>query len=126
MTTDAPLCDLILLSWNHLEETRPCLDTLFAHTDVPSRLFIIDNGSEPDVRAFLRTVTPRGAIRDVTLLQNETNEGFPRGMNRGLRASTAPYACILNNDLLFTAGWLSRLIDAAKARPDLGVLNPTS
>ena len=45
-----PACDLILLSWNQWEETQPCLESLFACTDVPCRLFIVDNGSEPAVR----------------------------------------------------------------------------
>lgn len=120
------LCDLVLVSWNHLEETRPCLESLFATTDVPCRLFIVDNGSEPPVRAFLASVKPQGAIQDVVLLQNETNEGFPQGINRGIRASSAPFVCLLNNDLLFTRGWLQELIDVANADPRIGVVNPAS
>lgn len=119
-------CDLVLLSWNHLEQTQPCLESLFATTDVPSRLFIVDNGSEPAVRAFLRGVKPRGAIQEVVLLQHETNEGFPRGMNRGLRASSAPFVCLLNNDLQFTKGWLTEMVEAARAHSDVGLVNPAS
>ena len=47
-------------------------------------------------------------------------------MNRGMRASRAPYVCLLNNDLLFTSGWLSQMLDVARAHPQLGILNPTS
>jgi len=47
-------------------------------------------------------------------------------MNRGLRASTAPYVCLLNNDLLFTPGWLERLLEVASAHPEVGILNPAS
>ena len=121
-----PVCDLVLLSWNHLEETKPCLESLFETTKVPCRLFIVDNGSEPEVRAFLASLTPRNNILEVTLLQNESNEGFPRGMNRGIRASSAPYVCLLNNDLRLTVGWLAEMIEVAKAHPDIGVLNPAS
>lgn len=123
---EPPVCDLVLLSWNHLEQTKPCLESLFATTDVPCRLFIVDNGSEPSVRAFLRGVMPRGAIQEVVLLQNETNEGFPRGMNRGLRASSAPFVCLLNNDLQFTKGWLAEMVEAARTHPDVGLVNPAS
>ena len=126
MTIDTPLCDLVLLSWNHLEETQPCLESLLDTTRVPCRLFIVDNGSEPDVRAFLAAVKPRGAIKEVCVLQNERNEGFPRGMNRGIEASSAPYVCLLNNDLRFTTGWLQELVDLLNANPDVGVGNPTS
>jgi GT2 family glycosyltransferase len=123
---DNPVCDLVLLSWNHLEETQPCLESLLQTTRVPCRLFIVDNGSEEDVRRFLATVTPRGAIVEVAVLQNETNEGFPRGMNRGIAQSTAPYVCLLNNDLRFTSGWLQQMIEIAGTHPEIGVVNPAS
>jgi GT2 family glycosyltransferase len=86
----------------------------------------VDNGSEPDVRAFLAQVKPQGAIQEVTLLQNEQNEGFPRGMNRGLRATRAPYTCFLNNDLIFTPGWLEEMLAVAAADPSIGLVNPSS
>ena len=120
------VCDLVLLSWNHLDETRPCLETLFRTTSVPSRLLIVDNGSDPEVRAFLAGVKPQGAVQEVVLLQNETNEGFPRGMNRGIQASAAPFVCLLNNDLRFTAGWLEEMVAVARDHPAVGVVNPTS
>jgi len=42
------LCDLIVLSWNQLEATKVCLDTLFKTTRIPSRLILVDNGSTLD------------------------------------------------------------------------------
>ena len=122
----SPVCDLILLSWNHLEQTRPCLESLFRTVRTPARLFIVDNGSAPDVRAFLRSVTPQGSVTEVVLLQNETNEGFPRGMTRGIKASPAPAVCLLNNDLLFTPGWLEEMLSVVQHNPSVGVVNPTS
>ena len=121
-----PICDLILLSWNNLEQTRPCLESLFRSILAPCRLILVDNGSEPAVRRFLQGVRPAGAIQDVVLVQNDTNEGFPRGMNQGLRRATAPYACLLNNDLLFTRAWLEAMLEVAEAHPSVGVLNPSS
>ncbi len=121
-----PICDLVLLSWNQWEQTGPCLETLFQNTIIPSRLFIVDNASEQPVRAFLSDVKPQGAILEVRLLQNEKNEGFPKGMNRGIQESTAPFVCLLNNDLRFTKGWLKELLDIARSNPTIGVLNPSS
>lgn len=121
-----PQCDMILLSWNQLEHVVRCVESLLRCTDVPSRLIIVDNASDEPVRAFLRSVKPSGAIQEVQLLQNETNEGFPLGMNRGMRASGAPYVCLLNNDLVFTPGWLSRMIALAEAHPEIGIVHPVS
>lgn len=124
MTT--PVCDLVLLSWNHLDELTQCVDSLVATTRAPCRLLIVDNASDVATRQFLSTIKPRNAIIDVVLLQNETNEGFPRGMNRGIHASTAPLVCLLNNDLVFTRGWLEEMVALANSHPDIGVVNPTS
>ncbi|MBI2104140.1 MAG: glycosyltransferase family 2 protein [Candidatus Omnitrophica bacterium] len=115
-----------MISWNHLEQTRPCLETLFRSTRTPCRLFIVDNGSTPAVRAFLAGVKPQGEIREVVLLQNDSNEGFPRAVNRGIRASSAPFVCLLNNDLRFAAGWLEEMLEVARAGPSIGAVNPTS
>ncbi len=120
------LCDLVLLSWNNWEETDACLESLLASTRVPCRLFIVDNGSEAPVRQALAQIKPRGAIREVVLLQNEINEGFPRGMNRGIQASASPYVCLLNNDLRFTVGWMHEMMEVARANPEIGLVNPTS
>jgi GT2 family glycosyltransferase len=120
------LCDLVLLSWNHLEETKPCLESLLATVKTPSRLLIVDNGSEPPVRAFLSGLRPSGAIKEIVVLQNDTNEGFPKGMNRGIAASQAPFVCLLNNDLEFTEGWLEELLEVARQSSSVGLVNPAS
>jgi len=124
--SEAVLCDLVLLSWNHLEETRPCIESLLASTRVPSRLIIVDNASEPEVRRYLAQVKPSGQIRQVSLIQSETNEGFPRGMNRGIAESRAPFVCLLNNDIRVTPGWLEAMLEVCRAEPSIGLVNPES
>lgn len=124
--TTVPLCDLVVLVWNHLEDTRQCVESLRRCTDVPSRLLIVDNGSDEPTRSWLDGLRPSGPLVDVTILRNATNEGYPRGMNRGLKASTAPYVCLLNNDLVLTPGWLSEMLRVADADPRIGLVNPSS
>lgn len=122
---DDRLCDIVLLVWNHLELTRPCIESLLRCTEVPARLVIVDNDSDEATKRYLRSV--RGTRRvAVEVLTNRTNEGYVGGMNRGLRHSTAPFVCLLNNDTLLTPGWLSRMIRAANRFADIGIVNPTS
>ncbi len=119
------LCDIVLLVWNHLELTRPCIESVLRCTDVPSRLLIVDNGSEEETKAYLRSVCGNNHVT-VEVLTNSTNEGFVGGMNRGMRHSTAPFVCLLNNDTLATPGWLSRMVLAANRFADIGIVNPAS
>ena len=123
--------DLILLTWNHLEITQRCLESLFSYVDIPSRLVIVDNGSDqPGVREYLQTVTAKGKIQEVIVLQNEEDFGFSKGMNRGLQFCLAnnpkDYFCLVSNDVVATQGWLSELVRIAQAQPDIGFVNPNS
>ena len=125
MRDAAAVCDIVVLVWNQPRLTRRCVESLFAHTHVPARLFIVDNGSDAPTRDYLASLGSRGPI-EVTLLRNETNEGFARGMNRGLAASRAPWVCLLNNDTVVTEGWLERMLDVGQVHPDIGLINPVS
>lgn len=119
-------CDLILLVWNQPEYTKKSVDSILHYTDIPSRLIIVDNASISPAKEYLRTIKPQGMIKEVLLLRNEQNEGYSKGMNRGLKESSAPYACLLNNDILVTQGWLSEMIKIARDNPGIGIINPSS
>ena len=121
----AHACDLVLLSWNQLECTRPCVESILANTGLPCRLIIVDQNSDAETRAYLRGLrsTPRVTVE---LLFNPTNVGYPAGMNLGLRRAAAPYVCFLNNDILVPPGWLEELIRVAESGPSVGLVNPSS
>ncbi|MBI1976642.1 MAG: glycosyltransferase family 2 protein [Candidatus Omnitrophica bacterium] len=124
-------CDLILLTWNHLEVTRRCLGSLFQRTDFPCRLILVDNGSDQKgVIEYLNAVRPDGPIKSVVFLRNEEDLGFSRGMNRGLRYALehqpARHLCVISNDVVMTDGWLSELIRIADRLPEIGLVNPVS
>ena len=107
-------CDIIVLVWNQPALTRRCVESVLAHTRTPARLLLVDNGSDAPTQAYLASVASHGSVQ-VQTLRNDTNEGFARGMNRGLRASGAPWVCLLNNDTIVTPGWLTELPRATPA-----------
>ena len=87
-------CDLILLSWNNPEILRQCVDSILRSTRTPSRLIMVDNGSsETGVREYLSSLKGNDTIQ-IRLIFNTVNEGFAKGMNKGMKASDAPYVCL--------------------------------
>jgi GT2 family glycosyltransferase len=60
----------------------------------------------------------------VALIRNETNLGFVKATNQGLRASDADYVCLLNNDTKVDEKWLEELIKVAKNDSKIGIVNP--
>lgn len=118
-------CDVILVSWDKLDYTKACLESLLTSLrdgEIDYRLLIVDNASRPEVVAYLKAFQaehPR-----VELLCNEQNLGWVRAVNQGIRWSTAPFICWLNNDLVLLDGWLSAMLRVAAADPRIGLVNP--
>lgn len=119
-------CDIIIPIWNQAEITSRCLESLERCAgEAPARLILVDNGSEQPTRDLLERHRRRrpDAVR---VIRNEDNLGFIKAVNQGIRAATAPWVCLLNNDTVVTPGWLSEMLKAAEADPKIGLLNPTS
>jgi len=118
-----PTCDIIIPIWNQLPLTQRCLGAVRQKTRIPHRLILIDNGSREETRKYLESLTENPSWPGV-LLRNEENRGYIQAVNQGLKVSTAPYVCLLNNDIVVTIGWLERMIEFAGSHPDAGLVNP--
>jgi GT2 family glycosyltransferase len=117
-----PHCDIIIPIWNQVSLTRRCLDSIQEKTRIPYRLILIDNGSEEETRNYLESLTGSDAWRGV-LIRNDENLGYIKGINQGLRVSTAPYVCLLNNDIVVTGAWLEKMVEFARSHPDAGLVS---
>ncbi len=120
-----PFCDIILLSWNNPYLLKNCVESVLKNTRSPARLIIVDNGSDAQTVRYLRSLKGTASL-PVEILYNSINEGFAKGNNRGIRHSTAPYVCLLNNDTVVAPGWLGTLVEAAQTDPIIGIVNPAS
>lgn len=96
-------CDIIIPVWNHKDITKDCIDSIIRNTVYPYSLILIDNASDADTKTYLESLKNNGSI-DVKLIRNEENLGFVKAVNQGLKASGAPYVCIMNNDTIATPG----------------------
>jgi GT2 family glycosyltransferase/glycosyltransferase involved in cell wall biosynthesis len=117
-------CDIVIPAHNALDALDHCLTSVRALTTPPVRVLVIDDASDDQVARYLRAVAAADAR--VEVLRNEQNLGFVRTANRGLSATTAPFACLLNSDTIVTPGWLDALIRCARSDPRIAVVNPTS
>jgi len=120
-----PVCDIIIPIWNQPALTQRCLESVATATTTPYRLILIDNGSEVPTRELL-AATARHDSNRVTVIRNEENLGFIKAVNQGVRASSAPAVCLLNNDTVVTPGWLETMLRVAEQDPAIGLVNPSS
>jgi GT2 family glycosyltransferase/glycosyltransferase involved in cell wall biosynthesis len=107
-----------------VETTLLCLtrvlDTVPARTPV---IVVDDAGPEPDLSAALDELA---RTRQIQLVRNPRNLGFPASANIGLTAAGARDVVLLNSDTAVPSGWLERLRDAAWSAPDIGTVTPLS
>ncbi len=86
-----------------------CLAALAAQTLAPEEVLVADNGSRDGSLALLRDRHP-----GVRVVEIGRNLGFAGGANRGVRATSAPWVCVLNSDATPAPDWLERLTAAPR------------
>lgn len=120
------VCTLVMSVYNQLDYTRRCLDGVFAHTDVPYELVIINNGSRDDTPAYLAALqppTPR--LERLTVLTNPATASLSAALNQGIGvAAPGMPVCLLNNDIVVTPGWLRAVLRFLAEQPHVGIAGP--
>jgi GT2 family glycosyltransferase len=100
---------VVIVNYNGERLLPGCLAALAAQTRAPAEIVVADNGSQDASVALLRARHP-----DVRVLELGRNLGFAGGANRGVRATSAPWACVLNSDATPAPDWLARLMAAPR------------
>lgn len=116
-------CDIIIPIWNNPEYTKACIENIMANTKFPYHLILVDNASAAATKNYLEDLKSKEPSL-VTLVRNNENLGFVKAVNQGLKAATAPYLCILNNDTVPAPGWLENMVRFAEEHPEAGLINP--
>ena len=113
--------DVIILSYAKDEElqaiTIQTIDTLIKSEDPQKILFnviVIESNKNLKPYQFEHSET----------IYPDVPFGYNRYMNLGIKATSNPYVCMCNNDLIFHKGWAGKILDAFDAYPGLQSANP--
>lgn len=113
------LCSIVILSYNQLEYTKQCLNSIKAYTkDVDYEIIIVDNASHPETVEYLEKRD------DIILIKNSKNEGFAGGCNQGIKAAHGKYIMLLNNDTVVTERWLYNMVQFLEENQDVSMVGP--
>ena len=118
------LTSIIMLTFNQLEYTKICLESIARHTPELHELILVDNGSTDGTIEYLKGYAVQNS--HIKLIFNENNRGFAAGNNQGIQQAGGDYILLLNNDVVVTEGWLERLISHLEQSPDIGMVGPMS
>jgi GT2 family glycosyltransferase len=112
----------VIVTWNQADLTLDCLAALAAAGTALETIWLVDNGSAPDVLPRIRERFPA-----VQTLRLEANRGFAGGCNAGARAALAAgadYLFLLNNDALVEPGTLPALLAVIERDPRIAAVSP--
>jgi len=113
---------IIILTWNALEYTQKCVNSIQNHTRYPHEIVFVDNASTDGTVEYLRKLIKERP--NYKLIENHENKGFAVGNNQGVAIATGEYVMLLNNDVLVSAGWLESLVESLEIDKNIGMVGP--
>ncbi|WP_233835408.1 glycoside hydrolase family 99-like domain-containing protein [Paraburkholderia sp. ZP32-5] len=121
----APRTSIIVPVYNAASAVRDCLESVLKHTDLKrDRLIVIDDGStDPSIAPLLAEFKD---ILGVTIQKNDSNLGYTKTINRGIRLAENDDVVLLNSDTVVTPRWLEGLRAAAYARAKVATVTAMS
>ena len=106
----------IITTFNSAEVIDACLNKInFDNYEV----IVVDNNSSDKTTEIIIEKYPL-----VNLIKNKKNYGYGRANNIGLRATTTPYALILNPDAFIFESDLEKIIAMMDKNPEIGIGAP--
>jgi GT2 family glycosyltransferase len=113
---------VVVLTYKGLDDTRRCLKSLADVAYPRLSTLVVDNHSEDETAIRIRDEFPWCHV-----VENPVNSGYAGGNNVGLRHALdhgADWILLLNNDTIVAPHLAARLVEAARAHPDYGILGP--
>ncbi len=117
------LVSIIIVTYNQLDYTKKCIESIKEHTNSPYELIVVDNGSGSDTIEYLKTIQSENNTR---IIFNNENTGFPKAVNIGIKHALGDFILLLNNDTVVTKNWLSYLIEKINKDEKIGIAGPVS
>lgn len=102
---------IVVIPRERFSIARESLESLYANTPPGFRLVYVDGHSPPPLRTWLRQESERLGF---SIVSSERYLSNNEARNLGLRKLSTPLAVVLDNDLIFTPGWLQALLCCAE------------
>jgi glycosyltransferase involved in cell wall biosynthesis len=118
---------VLMVTYNRMEYSKRCLESIIGNPGMPVQVMIYDNGSTDGTAEWLDTMSLYGDIRQI--LTPGKNRGLAHAMNQFFRQySEYPFVAKIDNDTVMPDNWLRDLMDVMtdpRRDPKLGAVSGT-
>lgn len=108
-----------IVTYNNIATIDNALGSLFKCTEVPFKMYVVDNGSTDGTIEHIQKNYP-----EVTLIRSGGNIGFGAGHNFILDMLDSDYHAIINPDIIVRDDVLSKLAEFLDNNDDIGMASP--
>ncbi len=119
---ELPIVSIIMLTFNALEFTKKCVESIQEYTKNPHEIIFVDNGSKDGTKKYLRQLIKKH--QNYQLISNNKNQGFAEGNNQGVKKAKGKYILLLNNDVEVSNGWLESMVRSLELDEKIGMVGP--
>jgi GT2 family glycosyltransferase len=116
---------VIIVSFNTKKLTVACIESIFkSNPNLTYEIIVVDNGSSDESVSDLQKQAKAHINIKLIIIENESNLGFAKANNQGLKISKGKYKLLLNSDTRIGKGVLEKLISFAERNNDAGAVGP--
>ena len=117
--------DIIIPVYNALKDVKRCLQSVDRSDHAYlKRVFIINDGSDHETTTWLENFCQTKSTFE--LINNSTNIGYTKTVNKGLRLSQSDYVITLNSDTVIPKNLINGMLSCFSSDPQIGVVGPLS
>lgn len=115
---------IVIVNLNTRDLTVGCIRSIQKEAkDLSFEVLLTDNGSnDGSVEAFQKIKNEAYWKNKFTLILNDSNTGYAKANNQGIKAAKGKYILLLNNDTVVHKNALQSLVEFAENTPDAGVI----
>lgn len=110
------LLTISVVTFNNLEFTKDFVESLFANTNLPFDLIVVDNNSTDGTQKYLKDLQ---ANKDIKLIFNNENKGFGPAHNRAFEICKTKYIAPMNNDIVIPKYFIDRAFKTFIDNPEI-------
>lgn len=110
---------VVIVSWNHREYLAPCLEALAMQRYPDFDVIVVDNASNDGSVEWMADSYP-----EYQLMSLDTNTGFSKAFNMGVRSSQGEFILSLNPDVRMKPDFIANLLTAVKQDQKIGIVAP--
>lgn len=122
-TATRPRVTVVTACYNYAHFLPDAVESVMAQQGVDVDVVVVNDGSPDDTQAVAEALAERHGR--LTVLRNETNQGYLAAFNRGFSHATGEYLVKLDADDALPPGALHRAVSLMAAHPSVGYVYGT-